>query len=61
MNKLPQELLLAISREIKDMDWQLDSIMHVLESELEVRERAFPHGGSLVHIASRVILPTPAK
>ena len=38
MNKLPQELRLIISREIKDQDWQLDNIMHVLEDELKARE-----------------------
>ena len=43
MNKLPQELRLIISREIKDQDWQLDNIMHSLEDELKARERAVPH------------------
>ena len=43
MNKLPQELRLIISREIKDQDWQLDNIMHALEDELKARERAVPH------------------
>ena len=38
MNKLPQELRLIISREIKDQDWQLDNIIHVLEDELKARE-----------------------
>ena len=42
MNKLPQELRLIISREIKDQDWQLDNIMHALEDELKARERAVP-------------------
>ena len=42
MNKLPQEVRLIISREIKDHDWQLDNIMHALEDELKARERAVP-------------------
>ena len=43
MNKLPQELRLIISREIKDQDWQPDNNMHALEDELKARERAVPH------------------
>ena len=43
VNKLPQELQLIISREIKDQDWPLDNIMHALENELKARERAVPH------------------
>ena len=43
MNKLPQELRLIISREIKDQDWQPDHNMHALEDELKARERAVPH------------------
>ena len=35
VNKLPQELQLIISREIKDQDWPLDNIMHALENELK--------------------------
>ena len=48
MSKLPQELRLIISREIKDQEWQLDTIMRVLESELEARERAVCHDESLL-------------
>ena len=40
MNKLPSDLRLVISREVKDEEWQLDRILHVLENELEARERA---------------------
>ena len=40
MNKLPQDLRLVVSREIKDDEWQLDRILLVLENELEARERA---------------------
>ena len=43
VNKLPQELQLIISREIKDQDWPLDNIMHALENELKARERAVSH------------------
>ena len=43
MNKLPQVLRLIISREIKDQEWQLDTVMRVLENELEARERAVLH------------------
>ena len=43
MSKLPQELRLIISKEIKGNEWQLDTIMRVLESELEARERAVLH------------------
>lgn len=46
MSKLPQELRLIISREIKDQEWQLDTIMHVLENELEARERSVLHDES---------------
>jgi len=45
MNKLPQDLRLIVSREIKDEEWHLDRIMHVLENELEARERAPPRDG----------------
>ena len=40
MNKLPSDLRLVISREVKDEEWQLDRILHVFENELEARERA---------------------
>ena len=43
MNKLPQDLRLVVSREIKDDEWQLDRIFLVLENELEARERAVVH------------------
>ena len=43
MSKLPQELRLIIRKEIKDQEWQLDTIMRVLENELEARERAVLH------------------
>ena len=46
MSKLPQELRFIISRETKDQEWQLDTIMCVLENELEARERAILHDKS---------------
>ena len=39
MSKLPQDLRLIISREVKD-EWDLDHILDVFRSELEARERA---------------------
>jgi len=45
INKLPQDLRLIVSREIKDEEWHLDRIMHVLENEWEARERAPPRDG----------------
>lgn len=39
MSKLPQDLRLIITREVKD-EWNLDHILDVFRSELEVRERA---------------------
>ncbi|XP_068675693.1 uncharacterized protein [Montipora foliosa] len=53
MNKLPQELRLIISREIKDQEWHLDIIMRVLEKELEARERAVLHDESQLSAESQ--------
>lgn len=39
MSKLPQDLRLIITREVKD-EWDLDNILDVFRSELEARERA---------------------
>ena len=39
MSKLPQDLQLIITREVKD-EWDLDNILDVFRSELEARERA---------------------
>jgi len=39
MNKVPQDLRLIITREVKD-EWDLDPILEVFRSELEARERA---------------------
>ena len=39
-NKLPQELRLIISREVKGDDWDLNELVKVIEGEIEARERA---------------------
>ena len=39
MSKLPQDLRLIVSREVKDK-WDLDHILEVFRSELEARELA---------------------
>ena len=40
MNKLPQDLRLIISREVKGDDWDLNELMKIIEGEVEARERA---------------------
>ena len=40
MNKVPQEVCLIISREVKGGDWELDRLLAVMHQELEARERA---------------------
>ena len=40
MNKLPQDLLLIVSREVKGDDWDLNELMKIIEGEVEARERA---------------------
>ena len=40
MNKVPQEVSLIISREVKGGDWELDRLLAVMHQELEARERA---------------------
>ena len=40
MNRIPQELRLIVSREVKGGDWELDSLLKVLHQELEARKRA---------------------
>ena len=50
MNKLPQDLRLIVSREVKD-EWDLDRILDVFRSELEARERA---SGSNVHTTEQL-------
>ena len=41
VDKLPSELQLIISHEAHGEEWELDSLMRVLEQEIEARERAF--------------------
>ena len=50
MSKLPQDLRLIVSREVKD-EWDLDRILEVFRSELEARERA---SGSNVHTTEQL-------
>ena len=40
MNKLPQDLRLIVSREVKGDDWDLNELMKIIEGEVEARERA---------------------
>ena len=40
MSKIPQDLHLIVSREIKGRDWELDLLLKVLHQELGARERA---------------------
>ena len=40
MNKLPSELRLVVSRHIAGDNWELDSLMELIEQEIEARERA---------------------
>ena len=53
MSKLPQELQLIIGREIKDKEWQFDTIMRVLGNELEARERPFLYDESQLSAESQ--------
>ena len=40
MNKVPQEVRLIISREVRGRGWELDPLLAVMHQELEARERA---------------------
>lgn len=40
MNKLPEELRLIISRNVREDEWTLDAILNVIEAEIIARERA---------------------
>ena len=55
MSKLPQDLRLIVSREVKD-EWDLDRILEVFRSELEARERA---SGSNVHTTEQLSKQIP--
>ena len=40
MNKLPRDLHILMSRDIKNDNWDLDRLLGLLEAEVEARERA---------------------
>ena len=40
MNKVPDEIRLIITKEIKGEDWELDGILEILQGELEAREQS---------------------
>ena len=40
MNKLPSEFRLIISRDVKNDEWDLNTLMTVMEHEIDARERA---------------------
>ena len=40
MNKLPRDLRILMSRDIKNDNWDLDRPLGLLEAEVEARERA---------------------
>ena len=40
LQKLPHELRLIVSREVKEGDWNLDELLKQLEQEIGARERA---------------------
>ena len=42
MNKLPQEFRLLVSRDIKDGEWELDSLMRVVEKEMTPERDQIP-------------------
>ena len=53
MNKLPQDLQLVMSQRVTDSDWDLNSLINVIDKESDTRERTVtvlnpPH--SLVYV-----------
>ena len=65
LSKIPQELRLVVSREVKDGGWQLDGLMKVINAELKARERTFnmsapSHNGVRPPKAANKSLPTNA-
>ena len=62
MNKLPEELRLAVSREVQDSEWEFDRLLEVFRRELEARERAAMGGekGQPAEAAPRVNRFRPA-
>ena len=55
MSKLPQDLRLIITREVKN-EWDLDHILEVFRSELEARERA---NGNNIHPTEQSLTKLP--
>ena len=39
MSKLPQDLRLIVSQRITDSDWDLDSLMNIIDEEILMQER----------------------
>ena len=60
MNKLPPELRLVISREVKDRQWELDELMRIIEGEIEARERASGTNAKFNKMPVRAPPPTTA-
>ena len=44
LNKLPQELRLIVSRQVKEEEWNLDGLLSMVEKEISARERASSSG-----------------
>ena len=57
MAKLPEELTLAVSRDVKGDEWHLDKLMEVFSGELEARERAAHAAGTGRASATRTTTP----
>ena len=60
MNKLPPELRLIVSREVKDRQWELDELMRIIEGEIEARERASGTNAKFNKMPVRAPPPTTA-
>ena len=60
MNKLPPELHLIVSREVKDRQWELDELKRIIEGEIEARERASGTNAKFNKMLVRAPPPTTA-
>ena len=40
MNKLPPDMRLVVSRKVPEADWNLETLMKVVDEEIDARERA---------------------
>ena len=58
VNKLPPEIRLIVTREVKDKPWELDELMKIIEEEIEARERASGSSTKINKIPVRVPPPT---